>query len=178
MKNTSLTALGGIISALSVFLMFLSGLIPNMTYVIPGLTAVLLICTIQEAELKWSTFIFITVSILSMLLVADKEAAVMYVFFFGYYPIVKEFYERKLHRILCLLLKFLTFNVMVVLGYLLIIFVFLIPVEGLDFLGKWTPVVLLGVGNIIFVLYDYVLTSLTALYLKKVQPRVRKLFNF
>lgn len=177
-KNTSLTALGGIVSSLSLFLMFLSGLIPNMTYVIPGITAILLICIIEEAELKWSFYIYIAVSVLSMLLVADKEAATMYVFFFGYYPIAKRLFETKLGRGLGLLAKFLTFNIMIVLGYLLIIYVFLIPVEGMEFLGKWTPLVLLGIGNIIFVIYDYVLSSLTVLYRNKLQSQVQKLFQF
>ena len=85
MKNTSLTALGGIITALSVFIMFLAGIIPNMTYVIPELASILLIVTTQEADLKWSVFIYAAVSLLSIFIVADKEAVVMYVFLIGYY---------------------------------------------------------------------------------------------
>lgn len=178
MKNTALTALGGIITALSVFFMFLSGIIPNMTYVIPAFSGLLLIVTLEEAELKWSFFIFTAVSILSLIIVADKEAAVMYVFFFGYYPAVKKLYEAHFRGLLRILLKLITFNAAIVLGYLLLIYVFLIPSDMMqDTFGVWGPVILLALGNVVFIIYDRLINSLTFLYRKKVHPRVQKLFR-
>ncbi|MBQ9066094.1 MAG: hypothetical protein IJ133_01005 [Clostridia bacterium] len=178
MNNTSLTALGGIITALSVFIMFLAGIIPNLTYVIPAICGLLLIFTIQEAELKWSVFIYIAVSLLSLLIVADKEAVIMYIFFFGYYPIAKDIYERKLtSKALCYLVKFVTFNVAIVIGYLLLIYIFMIPIEGMDRLGKWTPLALLGLGNVVFLIYDWLCTRLIVLYREKYHDRIRRSFG-
>ena len=78
MKNTSLTALGGIVTALSILFMFLSALLPFMTYVVPAFAGLLLIVTVREVDLKWSVYIYIAVSVLSLLVIADKESAVMY----------------------------------------------------------------------------------------------------
>lgn len=177
LKNTSLTALGGIITALSVLLMILAGVIPNVTYVIPAFSGMLLILTVQEADLKWSFFIYAAVSILSLLIVADKEAAVMYVFFFGYYPAVKELYERHFGKILQIIFKMITFNVTIILGYLLLIYIFMIPIEGFDTFGKWTPFILLLIGNVVFWVYDFLITMLNSIYRKKVHPRISHLFR-
>ena len=178
MKNTALTALGGIITALSVFFMFLSGMIPNMTYVIPAFSGLLLIVTLEEAELKWSFFIYIAVSILSLIIVADKEAAVMYVFFFGYYPAVKKLYDAHFHGLLRILLKLITFNAAIILGYLLLIYVFLIPSDMMqDTFGVLGPVILLALGNVVFLVYDRLINSLTFLYRKNIHPRIQKLFR-
>ena len=178
MRNTALTALGGIITALSVFIMFLSGIIPFMTYVIPAMSGLLLIVTVREAELKWSFFIYCAVSILSLMVVADREAAVMYTFFFGYYPVAKEFYDTRLKGLLKLFAKFITFNISVVLGYLFIVYIFAIPIEEMEEFGKYTNLVLLGLGNIIFVMYDFIIFNLTVIYKKVWHSRINKIFKF
>lgn len=177
MKTTSLTALGGIVTALSVFIMFLAGVIPNMTYVIPGICGVLLIPTVREADLKWSVFIYTAVSLLSIFIVADKEAVVMYIFFFGYYTIVKNIYDRRIPQPLRILVKLITFNAAIILGYLLLIYVFLIPIEGMERWGKWTIYILLGIGNVVFLLYDWLLNRLNALYDRKLHRRLRGVFR-
>lgn len=178
MKSTALTALGGIISALSVFIMFLSGVIPFMTYLIPALSGLLLIVTISEADIKWSVFIYCAVAILSMLVVADKEAAVMYTFFFGYYPVAKELIESRFMGVPSAALKFILFNLMIILGYLVIIYVFAIPLEEMEEFGKYGALVLLGIGNITFALYDTIIKNLTILYNRFWHKRVIKLFKF
>ncbi len=177
MNNTSLTALGGIISALSVFVMFLSGVFPFLTYVIPALSGLILIVTVREAELKWSFFIYCAVAILSMLVVADKEAAIMYTFFFGHYPVVRELFERHLKGVFKPVAKFALFNASVVLGYLVIIYIFAIPIEGLDEFGKYTVPILLGMGNVIFVMYEYILSNLFIIYDKRWHKHVAKIFG-
>lgn len=48
MKNTYKIALGGMITALSVLLMFLTGLFPMATYALPAIAGVLLISAVIE----------------------------------------------------------------------------------------------------------------------------------
>lgn len=179
MKNTSLTALGGIITALSIVFMFMSSLIPFMTYIVPAFAGLLLIVTVQEVELKWSAYIYVAVSLLSLLVIADKESAVMYAFFFGYYPFVRALLDKKVkNKIVNKLLKFIIFNAGVVLGYLLIIYVFAIPIEEMEEFGKYTNLVLLGLGNITFIFYDIVVKNLSLIYEKKWHKQIVKLFKF
>lgn len=64
-----------------------------------------------------------------MLLVADKEAAVMYVMFFGYYPIIKAMVEKKLNKALSWTVKFIIFNISMILAFLIVTYVFKVPFE-------------------------------------------------
>ena len=175
-KNTSLTALGGIISALSVFIMFLSGIIPFLTYVIPAMSGLLLIVTIKETDIKWSFFIYVAVSILSLLVVADKEAAVMYTFFFGYYPVVKDLIDKHVKHSFRWIIKFIVFNIGVVLGYLFVIYVFGIPIDDMEEFGKYTVFVLLGLGNLTFFFYEITITNLEILYDRKWHTKIQRIF--
>lgn len=179
MKNTSLTALGGIVTALSILFMFLSALLPFMTYVVPAFAGLLLIVTVREVDIKWSVYIYIAVSVLSLLVIADKESAVMYTFFFGYYPILfKVLNDKVKNTILKTVLKFVVFNISVVLGYLFIVFVFAIPIEEMEEFGKYTNLVLLALGNLTFLFYDILIKNLSVIYDRVWRKQINKIFKF
>ena len=177
MRKSAKTALGGIIAALSLVIMLLSTIIPFLTYVLPAFAGAVLIIMVIEIGKKWSVCTYVAVSLLSLMLLADKETAMMYVAFFGYYPIIKEVLENKLHKVVCILLKLLTFNASIVLAYLLMIYVFAIPIEGMDDFGKATVPILLGLGNLLFVLYDFVLSRFILLYTFNFRKRFKNIFR-
>ena len=76
----------GIVAALSAVLMFLTGLVPVATLAIPAIAGCLLIPVVVESGLSWGFGVYAVCSVLSFLLAADREAALFYVLFFGYYP--------------------------------------------------------------------------------------------
>ena len=180
MKNlnkSSKTALGGIIAAVSVVLMFLTSIIPTLTYAIPAAAGLLLLIMVIEIDKKWATVVYVAVSILSGLLIADKEAATMYIAFFGYYPIIKQPIEKHLNKYLCWVVKMLIFNASVIASYLLLIYVFNLT---LDDLGEFTKIglaLLYLAFNAVFVLYDIALTRLITAYLYKWQKQFRRIFK-
>lgn len=178
-RNSSKTALGGIVAALSVTMMFLTAVIPTLTYALPAAAGVLLIIVVIEIDKKWAFGVYAAVSLLSLLILPDKEAAVMYVFFFGHYPIVKAILEGKLqNRAALWILKFLIFNVSVVAAYLIIIYVFQLPMDEMEEFGKWGVWVLLGLGNVVFLVYDVALSRLVTLYMLKWHKAFRKILKF
>ena len=177
MRKSSKTALGGIIAALSLVLMLLSTIIPFLTYVLPAAAGIILMVMVIEIGRKWALGAYAAVSILSLLILADKETAVMYAAFFGYYPILKSAIEEKLSRVWEWIVKFLLFNGAVVVAYLLIIYVFRLPVDGMDTFGKWTIPLLLVMANVMFFLFDYVLSRLVYLYLHQWRKWFRKIFK-
>ena len=89
MQKSTAVALCGVIAALCIVLMLLSGLIQIASIAIPALCGILLIVIVLELSAKWALCVYAAVSVISLLLVADKEAAVMFAAFFGYYPILK-----------------------------------------------------------------------------------------
>ena len=177
-QNSSRTALGGLIAALSVTMMLLTTVIPVLSYALPAIAGVLLILIVIEVDKKWAFGVYAAVSLLSLLILPDKEAAMMYVFFFGHYPIMKAILEGKCKGFVLWLFKFLLFNVSVVAAYLIIIYVFQLPFEEMEEYGKWAVYGLLGLGNIVFIVYDIALSRLVMLYELKLRRFVRHLFRF
>lgn len=179
MRNSSKTAMGGMISALSLVIMLLTAVIPYLEYALPAMSGVLLVLIVIEINKKWALCTYAAVSILSFLILPNKEAAMMYFAFFGCYPILKPVLEGKIkNSSICWIIKAVFFNTVAVAAYLVIIYVFGMPLDDFEDFGKWTVPVLLGMGNIMFVLYDICITRLVTLYLHKWQKKFRKLFKF
>lgn len=176
-KRSFKAAFGGITAALSVVLMFTTGIIPVLTYAIPLACGVLLVVLVIEIGSKFAFSVYAAVALLSIFLVADKESAVMYAMFFGYYPIVKAFFEKHFKGTVCWIFKFLLFNAAVIAAYFLTTRILGIPFEEMGSLGKYTPFVLLAAGNFIFLLYDNLLTNLITLYLRRWQKYLRRVFK-
>jgi len=177
LTKSSKTALGGIISAISVVIMMLT-VFPALTYCSPMVAGSLLTIIVIEIDRKWAFGVYAVVGTLSALLATDKEAAIIYITFFGYYPIIKSLIEKYIKSPIVWLVKFLLFNGAVVGTYVVMNFVFRIPIEGLGDFGKWTIPILLGLGNFAFLLYDRLfLTAYITLYFRRWQKSFRKLFG-
>ncbi len=182
MKNTSKTALGAIITGLSVALMLSTAVLPFMSYAIPAISGVLITLIVMECDKKWALIVYASVSILSLLIVPDKSAAIAYVCLFGYYPIVKAIFESKLPVWLSLIAKIILADVILISGYYLTLHFFGIDTEGIEWLSpyltKWfvAPIIAVG-GGIFFYMYDTVLTRLITIYNIKWRKIFRKYFK-
>ena len=157
MRNNSAKnmALCGVTAALAVVIMCLGGLIPVATYVCPMLCAVILSIVLRQCGEKMAWVWYGAVSILSVLMGPDKEAAAVFLFL-GYYPIVKPKLDRlRFGRIL----KLLLFNCAIGLMYWLLIAVLGMEdlVEESEELGIAMLMVLMVMGNVTFFLLDRLL---------------------
>lgn len=156
--NTKQIALGGLLAAVAVVIMCLGGMIPLATYICPMLcilTQYIVLCCCGK-RIAWTWYA--AVSILSVLMGPDKEAALVFVLL-GYYPMVKPLLEKSK---LAPLWKLLLFNVAVILLYGLVL-----KLLGLDIVAEETEelgtiglVILLVLGNLVFFLVDRVLAMM------------------
>ena len=95
MKNAKAVALGGVLGALAVTVMFFGGLVPLSTYICPILCVliaqtVLIFCG-GRIGIAW----YAMVAFLCLLLGPDKEASSLFALI-GYYPIIKPKMEKVL----------------------------------------------------------------------------------
>lgn len=182
MKNTSKTALGAIITGLSIALMLSTTILPFMSYAIPAISGVLITLIVMECDKKWALIVYASVSILSLLIVPDKSAAIAYVCLFGYYPIVKALLESKLTTWISFVIKILLADAVLISGYYITLHFFGIDTEGIEWLSpyltKWfvAPVIAIG-GGIFFYMYDVVLTRLITIYSVKWRKIFKKYFK-
>lgn len=166
-------ALGGVISSLCILAMFTAGIAPFLYLTLPMIAGVLIAVIVVEVNTSWAVLTYVAVSLLSLFVTFDKEAAIIFILFFGHYPIVKQ----KLDKIHIGLLKFLTkqviFNICIV-AYYYIIMILL----GIDFskdfssLGKYGIYIIWFFVNIFFIIYDYALSGCILMYIKSLKPKI------
>lgn len=184
MSVSAKTALGAMITALSVVILIPSA-VQVFVYTLPAMAGMLTMLAVVEIDKKWAIGSYVATSLIGLLFVANKEAVVYYVAFFGYYPVVKALLESKMPRVVEYILKFLIFNVSIVLSGVVLVKVFGMPYNdllGIDgesaFFAKYALPIMLGMGNVVFILYDVALTRLLTAYVLVWQKRFRKLFKF
>lgn len=173
-KKSYIISLCALIASLSFVMLLLTGLIPVGTYAFPCIAGVLLAVIVIEAGYPWALSVYAVVSVLSFLLVADKEAALYYTAFLGIYPVIKGLIERIRSLILQYLFKFLVFNACVITAFFVSIYILSVPKESFRLFGVYIPWVFLLIGNVFFVLYDLCLTRLITEYINKWRKKIKK----
>lgn len=169
--------MGGIVAALSLVLMISVAVIPFLTYALPAAAGLLITFIVIEIDKKWAFGVYCTVAILGMLLVPDKEVAVMYLAFFGYYPILKAVTESKLGKITGWAVKILLFLASIVISYFLMIKFMGVTIDEIDEMGIIAIPLLLGMGTLAFILYDIALTRMITLYTIKWRKYFKRYFK-
>lgn len=170
-RQSARIALGGMSAALCVALMFFSGILPFATYALPALAGIALIPTAVEMGCGTAALSYAAVALLSLFLVPDKETAAMFAAFFGYYPILRFRLERVRHKALRWLAKLGVFNLSMILAYQ--VFMRLIGLGHIleEFGEGLFAAVVLAIGNVGFIVYDYALANMTRLYIWRLRER-------
>ncbi|HIZ56606.1 MAG TPA: hypothetical protein H9671_10515 [Firmicutes bacterium] len=174
--NSRQIAFGGMIAALCIALMFLSGVLPFMEITTPAVAGVLLIFIVLEIGFKWSLIVYAVTALLALLITPNREAAVLFIAFFGYYPIIKSKLEQIKNRLIEYIIKFCIFDVAILGSYMAMIFLFQMT-ELLDGMSDYGTVGLLGLlvlANVTFYLYDLAITRLVSMYIHWFRPKYLK----
>ena len=180
MKHTAQIALSGMISALSLLVLLLT-IFPFSTYALPPLAGALLIPLVIDCGKKWAFGAYAAVSLLSLFLISDMESKMLFIGFFGYYPIIKSMLETIRTRFIEWLAKLLLFNIAAVSGYAVLSAIgfsleeFSIPGSSMPLWG--VLLAFLVAGNAIFILYDIGLTRALPLYFSRFQPMLRRVIG-
>lgn len=87
-RSTKELALCGVMTALSVVLLCLGGVIPLAVYACPMLASCALLVLREMCRAQYAWCCWASVALLTLLLGPDKEAAALYLFL-GYYPLLQ-----------------------------------------------------------------------------------------
>lgn len=159
------------ISSLCVVLEFSVGIMPLFLYIFPMICGLLMSILLEECGMKISVCAYLGVSIISFLISPDKEAALMYAAFFGYYPMTRALIMKLKSRLIRLLVKLALFNAAIVCAYSLLIRIVGLEAAGFEG-GKWMIVGLLAVGNVAFYAFDITLEKMLLLYQVKYRGKL------
>jgi len=165
--------MGGLATAVCLLMMFATGMIPFAYYALPALAGLVLIAVVEENGRGTAFIVFAAVSLLSLFVVPIKEAALIFAFFFGYYPILRPLLDRIGPKVLSYGVKFAVFNIAVIAAYLLLINVFGMTgvLEEFGNFGKYSAWVLLGFANVFFVVYDFCVGNIIFAYINWFRPK-------
>ena len=173
MKNTKKITFCGLIAALSVVFMLLS-YIPYLTYTAPAIAGVFMMIIAIEVSHKWAYVSYFASAVLIFML-AENEAKILYILFFGIYPILKGSIEGLRRRVPEYIIKFSVFNIAMLLEVFLSVHLLGIPLDGMGFAGAYFYLIFAIAANVFFIVYDIALSRLVMLYMYRFHDRIRRL---
>ena len=172
MKPVRALTLSAVLAALSVLLLFLGSLFDVTDLAAVMVASFFVVLVVIECRGAWPWLLYVSVSVLSFLLLPGRFVSVEYALFGGIWPILKYWLER-LPRLPSLLLKLLVGNALAAFAAWL----------GLKFFGLevpsalWLKIAAVVLWEAVLLLYDFLLTRLIVIWCVKYRSRFRRLFR-
>ncbi len=167
-------ALGGIIASLCMMSMFLTGVIPMFYLLLPMICSGLIAIMAIETSPYWGFLTYVSVGLLSIFVTPNKDAALVFILFFGYYPLLRPILERLHMPPLAFLIRLAVFNAAVLVFFYGSIYLLGADelLESLGRYGKYGGWIMLGIANVMFLSYDYLISIFPSAYRKVLKPRI------
>lgn len=160
-------AKGGLLTAVGVILVYTSGIIPVNKAFLLAIASFIIPLSILMTDIKNTLVVYICTSVLSIILCGFKFTVIAYILFFGLYGFIK-FYIEKIDKILLeIILKLIFLNACAALLFLIYSLFF----PGLFNFRFSLYLIVIGL-QIVFLLYDYVLTLIIGFINRKFLKKV------
>ena len=185
-NKTKKLTLGAILSAMGVALLFVGSFIETLDLTMAALASFFCIFAVIELGGAYPWLIFSVTGVLSVILMPYSLTGWFYLLFFGYYPILKEKFER-LSRPVSWILKVLILNAALIVCVLVAYFLFFggsgegnilsafTLVFGDSNAGEIMAIAVYALANVTFIVYDIALTKLITVYFIKIKPKFKSL---
>lgn len=175
MKNTPKITLCAMMAALAVCVMLLS-YFPYLTYAIPAVAGLFIMVLVVEIDCKWAFAGYLTSTVLVFLLV-EAESKLLYIFFLGYYPILKALVERIRKPVFEWIIKLICFISAVLIVYFIYTKLYGVDMSDMGALGNYGNAILLGLGTVTFVIYDIAVSRMAGFYLKVLHSKISRILK-
>ncbi len=167
--NIRRIAICAMLSALGVVILYFGSVVDVLDIAMAALTSLFVIFAVIEYGGSAPWCIYGVTGVLSLILLPNKFPAIMYVLFFGFYPIIKEKAEKLNKKPFEWLIKETVFNVCLVI--LIIISNILLSLKLEDVIIFEAIFFILANG--VFVIYDIALTRLISTYVFKLRGKFK-----
>ena len=155
-SKASRTALVGVLSAGSLALLWVACLSPSGRLGLDAVAGLFPMAAVMASGRAAGYMCWAASSVLGLILLPDKGVALMYLLFFGLYPVLKSRFEGERRQMLAWLFKIGYFNLV------LAIFWFALRALFLPNLPAWldSSWMIWLFGNVVFIVYDIGLSRL------------------
>ena len=166
-------ALCSALAALSVLILLLASVVTPVSVALSALAGLIPAVAVIHCGLWWSLGVYAVSGGLGLLLLPSRLPVILYLLFFGLYPVAKSLLERIRQPIVCWIAKAVFALVCAVLIYLLLRTLAIIPpVAAFAWWHLGVAVVLLAA----FVFYDFAFSALVSFYQRRIAPNVDNRF--
>lgn len=104
--KTSLIARGGVLSGLSIVLLYVACMAPPVRWTLCAAAGILVTIPLSTQRVRMGVMVYVTTGVLALLLLPDKRYAIIYLCVTGLYPLIK-FFAEGFGLALEILIKFL-----------------------------------------------------------------------
>lgn len=163
-------ALVGVLTALSLAFLYLSAISPTARLGVTAIAGVFPAGAVISAGMGAGFFCYGATGILGLLLLPSKGSVVLYLLFFGLWPMLKSLLEHLPNRVLEWVCKLAVFNGIVAIfwfGLRELFLPFLPPILNKGWM-------IFAAGSVAFVIYDVGFSKLIGLYVARVDRVLRK----
>lgn len=167
-SNGRIAALGGLLLALSLISLYGASFVPGFEITLYTVSSIFVPIMMIETKGKGGWVLYGACSILALVLLPNKLAAFPYIFFFGIYGIIKFYIEKIKSPIIQMNLKFATFTIIMVVVYHFFHDLFF----GVITVKEGPAFILLLLGELLFFVYDILLTGAINFYYKRFHGRI------
>ena len=87
MKKSKKTAVAGVLTALCVIFLFIGSLFQTLDLSAAGLGSIIVLIAMIELGKSWAFGVYVSASVLSLILLPNKSAALIFALLVGFYPI-------------------------------------------------------------------------------------------
>ncbi len=167
-------ALGGTLASMCLLCQFVTGVFPIFYIIMPMICGILVTVMADETNTWWGFMMYLAVGTLSLFVTPNKDAALIFIIFFGHYPLVRPLLCRIKPKILANILKLFLFNVCVLAYFFATVYILGMDelLEEMGEFGRYGGLVLLGLANMMFVSYDYLMVIAMEVYRTKLHPKI------
>lgn len=166
-ENTKRLSRLALLSALGVGFLYLGSLLPTLQLVVLAVAGFLSAVAVMMYSPLWAGAVYAVTAVLALLILPEKSYALYYAAFFGYYPILKSFFEKIRDRKLSWLSKLGAYTAAFLLWFFLGAGLFL----GEAVILRWY--ILWPLGAVAFIIYDICLSFLITFYIEKISGYIK-----
>lgn len=155
---------GGLYTAISLILLYLAAFVPNSRLFFTSAASLVIPVSIVTIGIKDSFIVYAAVSLIGMFLPISKGIIAVYIIFFGLYGFIKHAAEKIKNLPFEIIIKLCFFNSAAFASYVIskLFISYKLPS------GIFLAAIVIGM-NIVFLIYDYVLTLFIDYIFRKIK---------
>lgn len=166
MKKAKKLALAGIFTAMSFIFMFIGSVFETLDLSASALASLVILASLIELGRSWAFGVYAASSVISLLLLPNKTAAIVFACFAGFYPILKTVLNKIRPKLLSYAARIALFNI--ILTVLILAAAKLLGTDLSYELPLWLLYIL---ANVTFIAYDLALERVSVYYSLKLRKK-------